>query len=377
MKNIAHQKLVRVDAGDPVPEQLAGMVSDMVIDWELIAQQYDQMVKYATALRLGTAEAEQVLRRFTRGGPKHPTYRAIEEVGRAVKSVFVAEYMASAELRREIHEGLQVVENWNSANADLFYGKAGTIGGTDRENQEVSMLALHLLQSALVLVNTILIQAVQVMSGLIGRRVGGEHREDDQSLHRGQDHLGLRQHGIGFLEQEGLPQLGDLVVAPGRRPDERIHLTGIEVSEPLACTAHGDGLPRDLAVDVGQARARSAVDGLYGGDESGVDRRFQVVAGVGQPGSPLLVGQLLPRREVGAVVGELLTGLGQGVSGPVIEPLADQLSQSTALRSLWRGMQGVRLGDRDPGSFRVGDGLIVWWLGECLVISDLTWSPTP
>jgi TnpA family transposase len=115
------------------------------------------VVKYATALRLGTAEAEQVLRRFTRGGPKHPTYRAIEEVGRAVKSVFVLEYMASAELRREIHEGLQVVENWNSANSDLFYGKAGTIGGTDGENQEVSMLALHLLQSALVLVNTILI----------------------------------------------------------------------------------------------------------------------------------------------------------------------------------------------------------------------------
>jgi hypothetical protein len=52
------------------------------IRWELMAQQYDQMVKYATALRLGTAEAEQVLRRFTRGGPKHPTYAAPEGLGR-------------------------------------------------------------------------------------------------------------------------------------------------------------------------------------------------------------------------------------------------------------------------------------------------------
>ncbi|MDP4510565.1 Tn3 family transposase, partial [Nonomuraea turcica] len=89
MKNIARQKLVKADADDQVPSCLTGMVADKPIDWEIIAQQYDQLVKYATALRLGTAEAEQVLRRFTRGGPKHPTYKAIEELGKAVKSVFV------------------------------------------------------------------------------------------------------------------------------------------------------------------------------------------------------------------------------------------------------------------------------------------------
>ncbi|MEV6860386.1 Tn3 family transposase [Streptosporangium subroseum] len=135
MKNIAGQKLVLADAEDEVPAVLEGMVSRQPVDWDLIAQQYDQMVKYATALRLGTAEAEQVLRRFTRGGPKHPTYKAIEELGKAVKSVFVAEYVASEGLRREIHEGLQVVENWNSANADLFYGSAGTIPAATRSTK--------------------------------------------------------------------------------------------------------------------------------------------------------------------------------------------------------------------------------------------------
>ena len=65
------------------------------IRWELIAQQYDQMVKYATALSLRTAEAEQILRRFTRPGPQHPTYAALVELGRAVKSTFVARYLRS------------------------------------------------------------------------------------------------------------------------------------------------------------------------------------------------------------------------------------------------------------------------------------------
>lgn len=50
------------------------------IRWHLIEHQYDQIVKYATALRLGTAESEQVLRRFTRGGPQTPHLRSPRRV---------------------------------------------------------------------------------------------------------------------------------------------------------------------------------------------------------------------------------------------------------------------------------------------------------
>ena len=41
-----------------------------------------------------------------------------------------------------------MVENWNSANEFIFFGKGGELASNRREDQEVSMLALHLLQSA-------------------------------------------------------------------------------------------------------------------------------------------------------------------------------------------------------------------------------------
>jgi TnpA family transposase len=40
------------------------------------------MVEYATALRLGTAQPEEILRRFARSHLQQPTYHALYELGR-------------------------------------------------------------------------------------------------------------------------------------------------------------------------------------------------------------------------------------------------------------------------------------------------------
>ena len=55
------------------------------IRWQLIRQQYDAMVKFATALKQGTANCQVILARFSNNA-KHPVYLALAELGRAVKT---------------------------------------------------------------------------------------------------------------------------------------------------------------------------------------------------------------------------------------------------------------------------------------------------
>jgi TnpA family transposase len=79
------------------------------IDWELIAAQYDDVIKYATSIKSAA---------------------------------------------------LNVAESWNAGNAVLHYGKGGDIPGNRRDEQELTVLCLRVLQASVSFLNTLLIQDV-------------------------------------------------------------------------------------------------------------------------------------------------------------------------------------------------------------------------
>ncbi len=159
LKGIRNESLNRPETGKPGAFPNLQSILTRPINWQLIREQYDEMVRYVSAIKAGTADAESILRRFS-GELQHPTYSAFSELGRAYKTIFLCRYLQSEDLRREIHEGLNVVENWNSVNGFIFYGKSGEIASNNLEDQELSMLCLHLLQVCMIYVNTLMIQEI-------------------------------------------------------------------------------------------------------------------------------------------------------------------------------------------------------------------------
>lgn len=169
LKAIHAQKLYRPETGQAEAYPNLQLILTRPIDWALIRQQYDQMIKYTTALRQGTADTEAILRRFTRQNVQHPTYKALAELGKVIKTLFLCRYLHSEALRREINEGLNVVEQWNGATDFVFFARRGEMMSNRREDHEISMLALHLIQNCMVYINTLMIQSVLARQHWQGR----------------------------------------------------------------------------------------------------------------------------------------------------------------------------------------------------------------
>jgi TnpA family transposase len=174
LKNLGRQKFSRPD--ETLYPHLEAVMLSRVVDWELIEEQYDLMIQYAVALLLGRADAETILKRFTQTEIQHPTYRALMELGRVVKTIFLCQYLSSEALRREIDEGLNIVENWHSANDFVRYGRSGEFAGRRLLDDELSMLSLQLLQNSLIYINTLMLQQVLTNRSWFDRMTGDDWR---------------------------------------------------------------------------------------------------------------------------------------------------------------------------------------------------------
>ncbi|MDO9529079.1 MAG: Tn3 family transposase [Syntrophales bacterium] len=76
-------------------------------------------------------------------------------------------FLTDPSYRQRIHAERNVAESWNSAIDFICYGGKSEIQTNDPIIQELTVLCLHLLQNALVLVNTVMLERVLYDEGYI------------------------------------------------------------------------------------------------------------------------------------------------------------------------------------------------------------------
>ena len=124
------------------------------ITTNLIATNWDDILRVAGSLKVGTVHASTLVQALQRGG--HPTTlgRAIAELGRIPKTLHMLNFLDDDYYRRRIQTQLNRGEGRHSVARHVFHGQRGELRQRYRQGQEDQLGVLGLVVNMIVLWNT-------------------------------------------------------------------------------------------------------------------------------------------------------------------------------------------------------------------------------
>ena len=125
---------------------------------ERIKQHWDDMLRIAGSLKLGTVQASELVRSLLKSERPSGLAKAIIELGKINKTIYLLNYIDDKEYRRRILTQLNRGEGRHQVSRTICHGKRGEIRKTYREGQEDQLSALGLVTNAVVLWNSIYMQ---------------------------------------------------------------------------------------------------------------------------------------------------------------------------------------------------------------------------
>jgi len=183
-------------------------ISRSRIKADLISENWDDLLRVAGSLKLGTMTASEFVRTLQAPQRISSLAGAIAEVGRAAKSLFLLSYVDDEAYRRKILVQLNRHEKRHSVARKVLHGQRGEIRKKYREGQEDQLSALGLVVNAIALWNSLYLdEAVRRVRG-----EGEEVRDEDLARVSPLSHSHLNVLGRYNFE------LDESVVEGGMRP---------------------------------------------------------------------------------------------------------------------------------------------------------------
>jgi TnpA family transposase len=140
----------------------------------LIANHWDDLLRVAGSLKLGTVSAVDLVRSLQRGNTPSTLSKAIGELGRIAKTLYLLPYLDDETYRRRILTQLNRGEGRHSLSRVVLHGQRGEIRQKYREGQEDQLGALGLVVNVIVLWNTCYMDAAVSKLQLAGTELKPE-----------------------------------------------------------------------------------------------------------------------------------------------------------------------------------------------------------
>ena len=129
------------------------------INIKLIIEHWDDLLRLAGSLKLGVVRAAGLTRVLQTNDRPTRLARALQELGRLVKSLYLLRFIDDKSYRRRILVQLNRGEGRHQLARVIFHGKRGELRQRYREGQEDQLGALGIVVNLVVLWNTIYMDA--------------------------------------------------------------------------------------------------------------------------------------------------------------------------------------------------------------------------
>jgi TnpA family transposase len=204
IKDLPEQRLWRPDDGtryQNIEPVFAGKLK-----MNVIRESWDEIIRLIASVKRGDVRASLIVSKISAAARSSRLFRGLQEMGRLLKTAYLAEYLCNEELRRRVLLGLNKMESLHSLANDVHFSKQGELRDRTYEDQLNAASSLNLLLAAIVCWNTIHIQACLKKLRADGYQVNDEDLRFLSPLSR--KHLGLYgRYEFDLKRLEELPPL--------------------------------------------------------------------------------------------------------------------------------------------------------------------------
>jgi TnpA family transposase len=130
------------------------------INWRLIEIVWPDLLRIGMSVKAGKLTPSTILRRLGTYSRKNRVYLALRELGRAIRTGFLLQYLSDAELRRLILRSLNKSELFNGFLRWVFFGGEGLITENRRDEQRKIIKYNHLVANVVIFHNVVMMTKV-------------------------------------------------------------------------------------------------------------------------------------------------------------------------------------------------------------------------
>jgi TnpA family transposase len=152
IRDIADSKLYMIAKSNEY-SKLENMIQTK-INTNIIRDNYDDILRLAVSIKEGRVSGSLIMSKLGSYARQNALAKALREMGRIEKTIFILDCVADKSLRRRIQRGLNKGEAMNALARAIFFGKRGEFRERELQDQLQRASALNILINAISVWNT-------------------------------------------------------------------------------------------------------------------------------------------------------------------------------------------------------------------------------